>query len=267
MSSISNVPINMFKKIIIPVLAILAFTTMAFYRNSDAFNEEPNRVTMGKYEPIVVLELFTSQGCSSCPPADVLLDKAKKDYPDKVFALSYHVDYWDYIGWEDPFGKSTHTKKQGYYNRKFRSKSNYTPQLVVNGREHFVGSNSTKIQAKVNSYGQQKALNKIQLSNVVKSGRDISFDYTVLGDTANTQLHIVLVLDERTTAVKRGENRSRVLKNSNIVIAEKYQPLNSKNKTAAIKIPSIATTSDTLTLMVFTENDILDITGAVKTKV
>ncbi|WP_350287922.1 DUF1223 domain-containing protein [uncultured Croceitalea sp.] len=257
----------MFKKIIIPVLAVLAFTTMAFYRNSDVFSEEPNRVTMGKYEPVVVLELFTSQGCSSCPPADVLLDKAKKDYPDRVFALSYHVDYWDYIGWKDPFGKSIHSKKQGYYNRKFRSKSNYTPQMVVNGKEHFVGSNNAKLQAKVNSYGQQKALNAIQLSNVVKNGRDISFDYTVLGDTANTQLHVVLVLNERTTTVKRGENRSRVLKNSNIVIAEKYQPLQIESKSASIKIPAMATTSDKLTLMVFTENDILDITGATKTKV
>lgn len=131
------------KRLILPSLFALVLVFMAFkefnYSKSVASN---NKTTTAKVSDngIVVLELFTSQGCSSCPAADVQLEEAKKNYPERVFALSYHVDYWNYIGWEDPFSKKAYTFKQREYNQKFRSSSNYTPQLVVNGKEHFGGS-------------------------------------------------------------------------------------------------------------------------------
>lgn len=259
----------MYKKIIIPIVIFVGLMTTAFY----TINEEENvkngeeSPTLGEYDAVVVLELFTSQGCSSCPPADILLDKAKMEHPENVFALSYHVDYWNYIGWEDPFSKSAFSKKQSAYNQKFKSRSNYTPQLVVNGKEHFVGSNRTKLDNKIALYGQKKALNGIKLSNVAQNGRTITFDYGVNGAVEDKQLRAVLVLDERTTAVKRGENRSRVLKNANVVIAEKYIPLNVANGSSSLAIPSLASEADKLTLILLTENKIADITGAVKSKI
>ena len=110
-----------------------------------------------KQESVVVLELFTSQGCSSCPSADVLLDKVRNEYKsENVFTLSYHVDYWDYIGWKDPFSQKQFTEKQRSYAQKFNDNRIYTPAVVVNGKEHFVGSNRSKMYAKIKEYQQKK---------------------------------------------------------------------------------------------------------------
>jgi len=98
----------MFKKIIFISFAFFGMSLMALY--TVKYENDNMRKTNSNFEKsFVVLELFTSQGCSSCPSADVLLDKVKKEFPETVFALSYHVDYWDYIGWEDPFAKSIYT--------------------------------------------------------------------------------------------------------------------------------------------------------------
>ena len=267
----------MYKKIIIPTLVVAGLFIITFFSLS---NREvttnvkdaekaiiDNSNLDADYDPIIVLELFTSQGCSSCPPADVLLNKVKKQYPNKVYALSYHVDYWNYIGWDDPFSKAIYTRKQSNYNHKFRSRSNYTPQLVVNGKEHFVGSSSSKLTTKISEYGQQQSINKVSISGVNKNGSSIDFEYTIDGKIADKQLRAVLVLDERTTSVKRGENRNRILKNSNIVVAEKYIDLNTAKGKGTIKIPSIVSAKENITLLLISENTVADITGAAKSAI
>ena len=264
----------MYKKIIIPSLVVIGLFFVAFKSMS---NKKTTSVTVdtvatvddttlnaGEYEPVVVLELFTSQGCSSCPPADVLLDKVKKQYPNKVYALSYHVDYWNYIGWEDPFSKATYSTKQRLYNQKFRSRSNYTPQMVVNGREHFVGSSASKLNAKIATYGKTSAANKVKLTHAAQSNATVDFEYVVDGELDGKELRVVLVLDEKTTAVKRGENRNRTLKNANIVVAEKYLYLDAATGKGSIDIPNIVNPKDKLTLLLVTENEVSDITGAAK---
>lgn len=242
---------------------------MAFTIDYDKEVKVVNNSTeeVAEYEPIVVLELFTSQGCSSCPSADVLLNKVKKEYASNVFALSYHVDYWNYIGWEDPFSSSEYAKKQRQYNIKFRNNSNYTPQLVVNGKEHFVGSSSSKMYNKIAAYKKKKAVNTIKLSNIEADAKKVSFDYTVEGDNVGKNIRAILVLDERTTQVKRGENRNRTLKNSNIVVAERTIALEDNKNHAAISIPGIVKANEKVKLIVLVENETYDITGAVKSDV
>ena len=259
----------MFKKIIIPSLAFLGMAWMAFYtaRVEDQNKEKPKTNVTPPSSSAVVLELFTSQGCSSCPPADALLEKAKKEFPHTVVALSYHVDYWNYIGWKDPFSKSIYTKKQSEYNRKFGYQGNYTPELVVNGREHFVGSNASKLYSKIRSYSSQTAENYITISEVEHVGKSISFHYSVDGDLKGKQLRAILVLDEKTTQVTTGENRNRTLRNSNIVVMENYIPLHGGQGQSSLSIPEIVMKDDTITLMVLVEADNLDITGAGKTTV
>ncbi|MEM9075480.1 MAG: DUF1223 domain-containing protein [Bacteroidota bacterium] len=261
----------MSKKIIIPAIAFLGMVFMAFYtaklEDKSQSKVENKEETAGEYSSVVVVELFTSQGCSSCPPADVLLDKVKKQYPKDVFALSYHVDYWNYIGWEDPFSHAKYTKRQSYYNQKLGYRGNYTPEAIINGKEHFVGSSGGKMYAKINKYKSQKAQNKIALNNVNRSGNSISFDYNIQGDISDKTLRAVLVLDERTTSVKRGENRNRTLTNSNIVVSENYFELNNSKGSGSINIPSLVRQNESATLMLLTENGVLDITGAVKSKV
>ncbi|WP_171037084.1 thioredoxin family protein [Maribacter algarum] len=253
------------KNIYIVLIVLGSLVTMAFtidINKKDRSNFELSEEAI--YEPIVVLELFTSQGCSSCPSADLLLQKVKKEYKEKVFALSYHVDYWNYIGWKDPFSKSEFTKKQRAYNIKFRNRSNYTPQLVVNGKEHFVGSSSAKMYGRINDYGQKKATNKINLNGASVDKNKVSFKYQVQGSLKNKMIRTLLVLDERTTQVKRGENRNRTLQNSNIVVAEKSVVLEESASTIEISIPKLVKPNDNLNLIVLVETKEYDIKAAAK---
>ncbi|MEO0571045.1 MAG: DUF1223 domain-containing protein [Bacteroidota bacterium] len=254
----------MVKKILILSAVFLGLSSMAII---EATKPEEIVLVEGQFEPIVVLELFTSQGCSSCPPADVLLDRAKKQHPNNVFALSYHVDYWNYIGWEDPFSSKQYTTKQSFYNRKLGYRGNYTPEMVINGREHFVGSNGAKVNAKITQYGKIKAENGIDLSGTKRNGNSLTFDFKVVGNLKDKLLRAVLVLDERTTVVKRGENRNRTLTNSNIVVLENYLEAKGGEGSTTLEIPASVGSDEDLTLMLFVETDELDITGAVKRKV
>ena len=212
------------------------------------------------YEPVVVLELFTSQGCSSCPPADTLLDQVKNDYKEEqVITLSYHVDYWDYIGWKDPFGKKAFSDKQRAYSRKFFSSTIYTPQIVVNGKEHFVGSDKRLMRNKLKRYLQEHAMNKISISDVKREKSNVFFGYEILGSLQDKSARAILVLNDKETFVKRGENRHRTLKNSNIVVAESYLNLNTKS--SKLDIPDFVSDSDELRLIILVENSTLDILG------
>ncbi|MEP2238612.1 MAG: DUF1223 domain-containing protein [Maribacter sp.] len=212
---------------------------------------------------MVVLELFTSQGCSSCPPADDLLQEVKIKYPENVFVLSYHVDYWNYIGWTDPFSNKEFTEKQSSYNRKFGYRGNYTPELVVNGKEHLVGSNRGKVINAINKYSAVKSENQFIVQNLNRGIDKVNFDYTIVGDTSGKTVRAVLVLNERTTQVKRGENRQRILVNSNIVVAEKSVKIEDNSLVGAINIPSIVKNKEALVLMLLIENRNGDIIGAV----
>lgn len=215
------------------------------------------------HEPIVVLELFTSQGCSSCPSADALLHNIKNAYGHKnVIALSYHVEYWNYIGWKDPFSSKTYTDKQRQYAQKFKSNRIYTPQVVVNGREHFVGSSASKMKDALKTYLKTSVANSVALSNVKQDDQSVSFDYSIKGALANKQLRVVLVIDERDTFVKRGENSQRTLKNTNIVVSQKYVNLGNMLGKASISIPETVLKSDDLRLITLVEADNLNITGA-----
>ena len=254
----------MIKKILILSIVFLGSTSMAILETTDPGKSNGDE---GLYGPIVVLELFTSQGCSSCPPADVLLNKAKKEYPNNVFALSYHVDYWNYIGWKDPFSKKQYATKQSFYNRKLGYGGNYTPEMVVNGREHFVGSNASKVKSKIAQYGKIKVENKINLSKINRSGRTLAFDFEVEGNLKDKSLRAVVVLDERTTLVKRGENRNRTLTNSNVVVLEKYLEAKGGAGSSILEIPALVGAGEDITLMLLVETDELDITGASKLKI
>lgn len=258
----------MFKKIIGAVIVLISLGFMAFTsftRPTESSNgSEGKMMDEGVYEPIVVLELYTSQGCSSCPPADALLDKVKKEYQDDVFALSYHVDYWNYIGWKDPFSKSEYAEKQRAYNIKFRNRSNYTPQVVVNGQEHFVGSSTSKMYTKINAYREVKAENQVKISEVQAADHSVNFQYEIAGNTDGKRLRAILVLDQRTTEVKRGENRNRTLRNSNIVVAEKMISAKAGKASAYMTIPEAVDPTESIQLMLLVENDTYDITGATK---
>lgn len=218
-----------------------------------------------KQESVVVLELFTSQGCSSCPSADALLEKVGNEYKsENVFTLSYHVDYWDYIGWKDPFSQKQFTEKQRSYARKFNDNRIYTPAVIVNGKEHFVGSNRSKMYAKIKEYQKKEVNHTISLSAKKQTKNSVQFKYTIDGDLSNTKARVVLAIQERVTEVKRGENARRTLRNNNIVVSENYLKEVKKAGNYTFHLPEIVTKNDKLTVLLILENQQKDILGATR---
>ncbi|GAA4271939.1 hypothetical protein GCM10022258_12330 [Aquimarina gracilis] len=216
-------------------------------------------------ESAIVLELFTSQGCSSCPPADQLLDKIKKQYQDQnVFVLSYHVDYWNRLGWKDPFSNESYSDYQREYAEQFNSRSIYTPQLVVNGREHFTGSNRYKAEEALKKYAKSKSSNIIKVQGIQREEKAIEFNYSVEGDKFNT-VTFAIVVSERVTNVSKGENRNRSLANTNIV-ANRVTTKEANGK-IAISIPEWITNEDQLSLITYTQDVFLKTTGALQVKI
>jgi len=166
-------------------------------------------------EGFAVIELFTSEGCSSCPSADKLLETIDKEYAGKnVLVLSYHVDYWNKLGWKDEFSNAENTARQNYYANHFRLNSIYTPQAVVNGTTEFVGSDRNKMTKTIE---QSKKINKtITLSASVDNNK-VMVDYKVNDQSGGESMLIALVQKQATTEVKRGENGGRKLHHINIV--------------------------------------------------
>ncbi|AXT55581.1 DUF1223 domain-containing protein [Aquimarina sp. MMG015] len=211
---------------------------------------------------IVVMELFTSQGCSSCPPADELLDMINEKYEnDNVFVLSYHVDYWNRLGWKDPFSTEAFSDYQRDYAQQFNSRSIYTPQLVVNGSEHFTGSNSSKALAAIRNYSKSKTTNVIKFTNVERDTNTLKIDYGVQGDSFD-QVTFALVVSERTTEIGRGENRNRSLKNTNIVASRLVKQDISGSVT--LSIPDWIADKDELSVIAYTQDNKLATTGAAR---
>lgn len=256
----------MLKRFLIPVIVILTMVVLGLSNRKNLENQEQNTFEPieGAYNPVVVLKLFTSQGCSSCPAADKLLKEIKMKYPEQVFTLSYHVDYWNYIGWKDPFSSPEHAKKQRIYNEKFKYKGDYTPEVVVNGKTHFTGSNRVKMNAAIALYKKERAANEITISRIASKSDVIVFHYKVNGHLEDKNLRAILVLDERTTEIKKGENRNRTLKNTNIVVAESRVALTTDVGKARIIVPGEITTTDTLHLLLLVENSDYDISAAAK---
>ncbi len=163
-----------------------------------------------KLAPKAVLELFTSQGCSSCPKADAMLDEMAKR-PD-VVALAYHVDYWDYIGWEDTFGAKANSDHQRDYAQSWGSSRIFTPQLVVNGKGGLVGSKRDAVNT---------ALGGASLPLDVKlvAAADDMLQISVPGKPgqADAMIWLVTFLDRADVAIERGENEGKKVVYTQIV--------------------------------------------------
>jgi hypothetical protein len=160
-----------------------------------------------------IVELFTSQGCSSCPPADRLLTKLAGDprYQGRVIPLSFHVDYWNYIGWTDPYSSQRWSDRQRQYAAKtFRSNRIYTPQVVVNGRTECVGSQEREPAGQVSlAVGERTPDGHIKVKVGAKLAKAVG--------AGNLDLWVAVYESDLTTPVKSGENSSRTLRNDRVV--------------------------------------------------
>ena len=170
-------------------------------------------------KPVVVLELFTSQGCSSCPPADRTLQEITQQASrsgQMVYSLSFHVDYWNRMGWEDPFSNKLFTDRQRQYDRALNSQT-YTPQLVINGRQDVIGGQKTKIEQAIQTIQKQPASGFIGVEgSLARDAGQITVKYE-LSAAGPYRVNVALVQKEAHTAVKNGENGGRTLTNTNVV--------------------------------------------------
>ena len=165
--------------------------------------------------PLVVVELFTSQGCSSCPPADALLTRLSRR--DDVLALSLHVDYWDYIGWPDTFARPEHTARQKAYAHAAGMRSIYTPQMIIAGKDHVIGSKPMDVIEYIDMAREMPA--RLQMHAQLSDGL-LRFEAKAMGQEGLPEvLQIILVtfLDSRSVVIKRGENAGKTVEYTNIV--------------------------------------------------
>jgi len=185
-----------------------------------------------------LIELFTSEGCSSCPAADEALEEIQKKYSDKnVLVLGYHVDYWDKLGWKDIFSDASFTQRQEYYSNIFRLNSIYTPQAVVNGKKEFLGSNKSKLISNIEEQLNERSAVSIKLNVVQNTEGKIDVQYSAEGlDSKKEQAILVLIQKMATNEIKKGENKGRTLHHINIVRNIFYLPL--KEKTTSFTLPT-----------------------------
>jgi hypothetical protein len=163
-----------------------------------------------------VIELFTSEGCSSCPAADDAVAKIAKEFTGEVYVLGFHVDYWDKLGWEDVYSSVAYTNRQKEYVTLFSLNGGYTPQVVINGKTEFVGSNENKLRTTVQEELKTASPATVSLTAKKTGDRTVTVSYTVSG-AAESVLNIALVQLHATSAVRRGENGGKKLEHINIV--------------------------------------------------
>ena len=162
----------------------------------------------------VVVELFTSQGCSSCPPADrIMHDLAGRD---DVIGLALHVDYWDYIGWADEFADPWHTERQRSYAREGGRTMIYTPQMVVNGQEDVVGAHARELDHLIARHQAEAPLALVEIS---RTGGEISISVAPKGEpVAGTfDIRVVQYTPMRHASIRRGELAGHELDYANVV--------------------------------------------------
>ncbi len=202
-------------------LALLTPILLLFIGCTSQALEPPTREQRSSSAPVVVVELFTSEGCSSCPPADrtlaQLLNRAQRDNLP-VVGLSFHVDYWDRLGWKDRFADPAYTRRQRDYALAFRLRSVYTPQAVVNGTDQFIGSDVKRLDRAVSAGLKQKPTGALKLTPTKADtfdGWEVGFDTQDVG--SDMVLNLALVEDGAVSRVTRGENAGRKLQHVNIV--------------------------------------------------
>jgi hypothetical protein len=168
-------------------------------------------------EPRAVVELFTSQGCSSCPPADQIIGELAKD--PSVIALSLPIDYWDYLGWKDTLADSRFSARQKAYSHVRGEREVYTPQVVVNGSAHVIGSDLAGIESAIDDTKKAGGVMSVPVSLTV-SGKQINVSVAASGEgpaPAHGEVWICSISKAVPISIGRGENRGREITYHNVV--------------------------------------------------
>ncbi len=253
------------KLLLFPATFAFIIGCMSFNANKEI--PESKSISAGIFKPIAVIELFTSQGCSSCPSADKLLAQTIKTAATdarEIFALSFHVDYWNRLGWKDPFSAPEFSARQRNYAQKLSSNSVYTPQMIVNGKMEFVGSDEAKLKNALDkslSTAPMAAFNILSAS--ITPGAPIKVRYTVEGDFESSVINFALVSQRETTSIKRGENEGITLTNEHVVRQFLSIPATANGEISFSNMPTPS--KDNVAIVAYIQNPVnLKIIGAAR---
>jgi hypothetical protein len=183
----------------------------------------------------VLVELFTSEGCSSCPPADALLERLDRSQPfpeAEIVVLSEHVDYWNHIGWADPYSSPAFSARQEQYARRFRTQGPYTPQMVVDGRSELVGSDARAVESAIRSAAKYPKAD----TRISEDGGSAIIDVAPLpsGTARKAGVFAAYAMDSGTQDVVRGENKGRRL--HHVAIAKELKQIGTVDDRTGFKI-------------------------------
>ncbi|WP_246215958.1 DUF1223 domain-containing protein [Microvirga makkahensis] len=166
--------------------------------------------------PRAVVELFTSQGCSNCPPADALLVEYSRR-PD-IVALSFPVNYWDYLGWKDTLAHAEFTNRQKDYAHARSDRQVFTPQMIVNGKKSCIGSDRAQIEKAIQMTGKGRSTLPVDVAIAEQNGT-VTVSITETGEVPhrNAEVWVLPVLRSQTVPIERGENKGRTVTYANVV--------------------------------------------------
>lgn len=210
-------------------------------RSPDSPPQERDLTPAGGF---AVVELFTSQGCESCPPAEEVLTEIEREArtrAEPVFALGFHVDYWDYLGWPDRFGDAAYSARQQAYARAFGSGQLYTPQMIVNGTVEFVGSDRRRAAAAITSALTAVATAPLALSVGYAAGAGdghrVLVEYQAERRPERAVLNVAIVERGLVSDIARGENAGRTLRQDNVVRAFTSIGLDAERGRVELEVP------------------------------
>jgi hypothetical protein len=193
-------------------VAVAAIALSASWMCLDAETLKP---AAGAKQQVVLVELFTSEGCSSCPPADALLRQingTRTTDGQLIVGISEHVTYWNSLGWSDPFSSAIFTERQNAYGQRFGLESVYTPQMVVNGSQQFVGSDKAGLAQALRRETQKSSV-ELHILSAKLDGNSIAVSFAAGGEIPAHGVDIIAVIadDLDQSSVLRGENSGRTL--------------------------------------------------------
>ncbi len=211
------------RRFALPSLLLLATLILGWiiYPASSA-NPNPPVATISLTEPVpsfALVELFTSEGCSSCPPADRVLAQLTEEARQReqpIYTLSFHVDYWNYLGWNDPYSDAAYSERQRTYARTLHQRT-YTPQMVVNGKHVFVGSDEARARGTLSDVLRQPATAVVTIAPKLADSRTLDVAYTTANAPPDAVVHFAVVERGLSQQVSRGENAGRKLLHEHVV--------------------------------------------------
>ncbi len=196
-------------------------------------------------QKVVLVELFTSEGCSSCPPADALLRQVngtRTSGDQLVVGISEHVTYWNGLGWSDPFSSPVYTERQNAYSERFHLEGVYTPQMVINGAEQIVGSDRAALVQAVQAEDAQPPRVSLRILSLNVVGNTLTVNFSIGGDVPSRGVDLMAVLadDSDRSSVLHGENSGQTL--AHVAVARSISRVatlrNAGERTVQVQIPA-----------------------------